>query len=105
MRRMIACLLILLLPLVCLAEDPLFVEGAPHASHLDYRQYFETMSVQIGACTLAIAADVYDADVARQLHAQVAADEGYIKPEDVQRLIAFRNNPSDGSWIGKEAKA
>ena len=35
--------------------------------------------------------------------AQVAADEGYIKPEDVVRLIAFRNNPSDESWIGKEA--
>ena len=32
--------------------------------------------------------------------AQVAADEGYIKPEDVQRLIAFRNNPSDESWSG-----
>ena len=31
--------------------------------------------------------------------AQVAADEGYIKTEDVQRLIAFRNNPSDESWI------
>lgn len=31
---------------------------------------------------------------------QVAADEGYIKPEDVKRLIAFRNNPSDESWIG-----
>ena len=33
--------------------------------------------------------------------AQVAADEGYIAPEDVQRLIAFRNNPSDESWMGK----
>jgi len=33
--------------------------------------------------------------------AQVAADEGYIKPEDVKRLIAFRNNPSDESWIGE----
>ena len=32
--------------------------------------------------------------------ARVAADEGYIKPEDVQKLIAFRNNPSDESWIG-----
>jgi orotate phosphoribosyltransferase len=32
--------------------------------------------------------------------AQVAADEGYIKPADVQRLIAFRNDPSDESWIG-----
>ena len=32
--------------------------------------------------------------------AAVAAREGYIKPEDVERLIAFRNNPSDESWIG-----
>ena len=33
--------------------------------------------------------------------AETAAEEGYIKPEDVQRLIAFRNNPSDESWITK----
>lgn len=33
--------------------------------------------------------------------ANVAAETGYIKPEDVERLIAFRNNPSDESWIGK----
>lgn len=32
--------------------------------------------------------------------AEVAAEEGYIKPEDIQRLISFRNNPSDESWIG-----
>lgn len=31
--------------------------------------------------------------------AEVAAQEGYIKPEDIQKLIAFRNNPSDESWI------
>lgn len=31
--------------------------------------------------------------------AQVAADTGYIKADDVERLIAFRNNPSDESWI------
>lgn len=31
--------------------------------------------------------------------AQTAAEEGYILPEDVKRLIAFRNNPSDESWI------
>ena len=31
--------------------------------------------------------------------AETAAEEGYIKPEDVKRLIAFRNNPSDESWI------
>ena len=34
--------------------------------------------------------------------AQVAAEEGYIAPEDVARLIAFRNNPSDESWIGSK---
>jgi len=31
--------------------------------------------------------------------AQVAADTGYIQKDDVERLIAFRNNPSDESWI------
>jgi len=30
---------------------------------------------------------------------EVAAETGYIKPEDKARLIAFRNNPSDESWI------
>jgi len=33
--------------------------------------------------------------------AAVAAETGYIRPEDVARLIAFRNNPSDESWITK----
>ena len=32
--------------------------------------------------------------------AEVAAEEGYIQPADIARLIAFRNNPSDESWIG-----
>ncbi|MBO4562136.1 MAG: orotate phosphoribosyltransferase [Clostridia bacterium] len=31
--------------------------------------------------------------------ARVAAEEGYIAPEDVERLIRFRNDPSDESWI------
>ena len=31
--------------------------------------------------------------------AEVAAQEGYIKPDDIERLIAFRNNPSDESWV------
>ena len=35
--------------------------------------------------------------------ADVAAEDGYIKPEDVDRLIRFRNNPSDESWIGGQA--
>jgi orotate phosphoribosyltransferase len=32
--------------------------------------------------------------------AAVAARTGYIRPEDVQRLLKFRDNPSDESWIG-----
>ena len=31
--------------------------------------------------------------------AQVGAEEGYIAPEDVSRLLKFRDNPSDESWI------
>lgn len=31
---------------------------------------------------------------------EVAAEEGYIKKSDIARLIAFRNNPGDESWIG-----
>ena len=31
--------------------------------------------------------------------AETAAEENYIRQEDVERLIAFRNNPSDESWI------
>ncbi len=30
---------------------------------------------------------------------EVAAEEGYIKAEDVERLIKFRNNPADESWM------
>ena len=29
----------------------------------------------------------------------IAAEEGYIRAEDVARLIAFRNDPADESWI------
>ena len=32
---------------------------------------------------------------------EAAAETGYIRPEDCARLIAFRNNPSDESWIHK----
>ena len=31
--------------------------------------------------------------------AEVAAETGYIRPADVARLLAFRRNPSDESWI------
>ena len=36
--------------------------------------------------------------------AAVAARERYIRDEDIARLIAFRDNPSDESWIGGDAK-
>jgi orotate phosphoribosyltransferase len=32
--------------------------------------------------------------------AQVAAEQGYIRKEDIARLLAFRANPADESWIG-----
>ena len=32
--------------------------------------------------------------------ARVASEEGYIRPADLARLIAFRDNPSDESWKG-----
>ncbi len=34
--------------------------------------------------------------------AEIAAEENYIEKDDVKRLIAFRNNPSDESWIGNK---
>ena len=33
--------------------------------------------------------------------AKAAAEEGYIREEDVERLIRFRNDPSDESWMNK----
>ena len=33
--------------------------------------------------------------------AEEAAAEGYIQPDDIRRLISFRNNPSDDSWMKK----
>ena len=32
--------------------------------------------------------------------AAVAAEEGYIRPGDIEKLMAFRADPSDESWIG-----
>ncbi|MBR3848773.1 MAG: orotate phosphoribosyltransferase [Oscillospiraceae bacterium] len=59
-----------------------------------------TYGMQKGLDRLA-AADVKNISLTNfDVIARVAADEGYIKPEDVERLIKFRNNPSDESWIG-----
>ena len=32
---------------------------------------------------------------------EVAAEDGYIRPEDILRLKKFRDNPSDESWMNK----
>ena len=36
--------------------------------------------------------------------ARIAAENGYIKETDIARLIAFRDNPSDESWISGGTK-
>ena len=59
-----------------------------------------TYGMQKGVDRLA-AADVKNVSLTNfDVIAEVAAEEGYIKPEDIARLIKFRNNPSDESWIG-----
>ena len=48
-----------------------------------------------------VAADVKNVSLTTfDVIAQVAAEENYIRPEDIARLIAFRDDPSDESWIG-----
>ncbi len=62
-----------------------------------------TYGMQKGLDRLA-AADVKNISLTNfDVIAGVAAEDGYIKPEDVERLIKFRNNPSDESWIGAKA--
>ncbi len=59
-----------------------------------------TYGMQKGIDRLA-AADVKNVSLTNfDVIANVAAETGYIKREDVERLIKFRNNPSDESWIG-----
>ncbi len=58
-----------------------------------------TYGMQKGLDRLA-AADVKNVSLTNfDVIAEVAAEEGYIKAEDIARLIQFRNNPSDESWI------
>ena len=54
-----------------------------------------TYGMQKGLDRLA-AADVKNISLTNfDVIADVAAEDGYIRPEDVERLIRFRNNPSD----------
>jgi len=59
-----------------------------------------TYGMQKGLDRLAAAQVVNHSLTNFDVIARVAAEEGYIRPEDVQRLLAFRDNPSDESWIG-----
>lgn len=77
-KRLLTLLLLFLLPLVVLAEAPLFTESEPHKSHLDYRQYFKTMTATAGECTLHIAADAYDPAQAEEVYAHLAEDEAVL---------------------------
>ena len=62
-----------------------------------------TYGMQKGLDRLA-AADVKNISLTNfDVIADVAAEDGYIRSEDVERLIRFRNNPSDESWIGANA--
>ena len=57
-----------------------------------------TYGMQKGIDRLA-AADVRNVSLTNfDFIAEEAAKQGYIRPEDVARLIRFRNNPSDESW-------
>lgn len=47
------------------------------------------------------AADVQNVSLTNfDVIARVAAEENYIRPADVARLLAFRDDPSDENWIG-----
>ena len=59
-----------------------------------------TYGMQKGLERLA-AADVKNVSLTNfDVIAAVAAEQNYIKHEDIARLIQFRNDPADESWIG-----
>ncbi len=75
--RIAAWILTLFLLFNSLADvraDSVFTVGEPHASTLEFRQYFETMSATFGAGTLSIAQNVYEAAHADALWRTVMAD-------------------------------
>ena len=57
------------------AESLSFTEGEPHASQLDFRLYFKTMTAHAGSCTISIQQTIFDPDQAAQLYSQITADE------------------------------
>ena len=59
-----------------------------------------TYGMQKGLEWLAAAGVVNRSLCSFDVIARVAAEEDYIRPEDLRRLLAFRDDPSDESWIG-----
>ena len=84
-------------PVVCHAVDRLREAGA---EVLGVASIF-TYGMQKGLDRLAAAGVVNYSLSNLDVLAEVAAEEGYIRPEDKARLIAYRNKPSDESWINK----
>ena len=70
------------------------------AEHLRQRSALQTQAVLAQRERLAQAEVENHSLTNFDVIANIAAEEGYIRPEDVQRLIAFRNDPADESWIG-----
>ena len=62
-----------------------------------------TYGMQKGLERLAAAGVVNRSLCSFDVIARVAAEENYIRPEDVERLLRFRDKPSDESWIGGRA--
>ncbi len=73
MKR-IACVLLCILLVFPATAESLFQTGEPHASTLEFRQYFETMSAVRGNHTLSIAARIYNEALAQKLYETVDAD-------------------------------
>lgn len=57
------------------AEVGWFLPGEPHASQLDFRLYFKTMTAQTGACTISIQQSAYEEEAAAALYVRIAEDE------------------------------
>lgn len=74
MRSILSWVLCLLLLVSPSARAEQFVPGEPHRSHLDFRQYFETMVTQAGVCTIGIQKTAYNENKAAQIYDAIAAD-------------------------------
>lgn len=84
-------------------ESPLFIEGEPHASQLDFRLYFKTMTAHAGSCTVSIQQMIFDPDQAAQLYAQITADEAAFSallPAQPHTVYIVDNLPAGLQCIG-----